>query len=326
MENESGPQGREDRSSSIEPQTQAFLDALAQAGGPPIYTLSPADAREVLRKVQAVEVATPAAEIMHGEIDSGVKIRVVRPEGTGMGLPAVLYIHGGGWVLGDFDTHLRLVHELAVGAGVAVVFVDYTPSPEARFPTAIEQCYQVLQWIYDQGGEAGLDPAKIVVAGDSVGGNMAAALTILAKRRGGPKLRGQLLFYPVTDAGLDTGSYRQFAEGPWLTRAAMQWFWDQYLPETDRRSDVLASPLQAGLEDLRGLPPALVITGENDVLRDEGEAYAGKLAQAGVHVTAVRYLGTIHDFVMLNGIAGTPAARGAIAQAVAAVRGWLQPR
>jgi len=314
----------ESKPNSIEPQTRAFLDALAQAGGPPIYTLSPADAREVLRKVQTIEAATPNAEIMAGEIDSGVAIRVVRPEGAEGGLPAVLYIHGGGWVLGGFDTHLRLVHELAIGAGVAVVFVDYTPSPEARFPTAIEQCYAVLQWIGERGAEAGLDPAKIVIAGDSVGGNMSAAVTLLAKRRGGPRLRGQLLFYPVTDAGMSSGSYAQFAEGPWLTKAAMQWFWDQYLPETEKRGDPLASPLQADADELRGLPPALVITGENDVLRDEGEAYAGKLAQAGVHVTAVRYLGTIHDFVMLNGIAGTPAARGAIAQAIAALRSWLQ--
>jgi acetyl esterase len=309
---------------SIEPKTQAFLDALAQAGGPPIYELSPADARGVLRGAQAIEVATPAAEIMAGEIDSGEKIRVVRPEGVGGGLPAVLYIHGGGWVLGDFDTHLRLVHELAIGAGVAVVFVDYTPSPEARFPTAIEQCYAVLKWISERGGEAGLDPEKIVIAGDSVGGNMSAAVTLLAKRRGGPKLRGQLLFYPVTDARMDSGSYEQFADGPWLTRAAMRWFWDQYLPEVERRGDPLASPLQAEVEELRGLPPALVITDENDVLRDEGEAYARRLAQAGVEVTAVRYLGTIHDFVMLNAIAGTPATRGAIAQAIAALRGWLQ--
>jgi acetyl esterase len=308
----------------IEPQTQAFLDALAQAGGPPIYTLSPADARGVLRTVQAVEVATPAAEIMIGEIDSGVAIRVVRPEGVASSLPAVLYIHGGGWVLGGFDTHLRLLHELSIGAGVAVVYVDYTPSPEARFPTAIEQCYAVLQWIAERGEEAGLDPKRVVIAGDSVGGNMSAAVTLLAKRRGGPQLRGQLLFYPVTDARMDSGSYRQFAEGPWLTKAAMAWFWDQYLPDGSQRSDPLASPLLAEADELRGLPPALVITGSNDVLRDEGEAYAARLAQAGVHTTAVRYVGTIHDFVMLNGIAGTPAARGAIAQAIAALRGWLQ--
>jgi acetyl esterase len=312
----------------LEPQTQAFIDALAQAGGPPIYTLSPVDARQVLRGAQASDAGAPAAEIMVWTIDGGeigpVSLRIVRPERVNEMLPAVLYVHGGGWVLGDFDTHLRLVHELAIGAGVAVVFVEYTPSPEAKFPVAIEQCFAALKWIVEHGTEAGIDPSRVAIAGDSVGGNMSAAVTLLAKRRGGVSLRMQLLFYPVTDASMDSGSYRQFADGPWLTRAAMEWFWDQYLPDALRRADPLVSPLRATDEELRGLPPALVITDENDVLRDEGEAYAVRLTQAGVKVTAVRYLGTIHDFVMLNAIGQTPAARGAIHQAIHALREALR--
>lgn len=313
---------------SIEPQTQEFLDALAQAGGPPIYTLSPADARQVLRAIQARPVPMPPAEVEARTIDGGavgsVALRIVRPAGADRPLPAVLYLHGGGWVLGDFDTHARLVHELAVGADAALVFVEYTPSPEARFPVAIEQSYAALTWIAGHGTEAGLDPARIAIAGDSVGGNMAAAVTLLARRRGGVALRAQVLFYPVTDARMNTESYREFADGPWLTRAAMAWFWDQYLPDAARRSDPLASPLRADHAELRGLPRALVITDANDVLRDEGEAYAARLAAAGVPVASVRYLGTIHDFVMLNPLADTPPTRAAIQQATQLLRHALR--
>lgn len=303
----------------IEPQTQKFLDELAQAGGPPLYTLSPTDARQVLRAIQTRPVAIPPAEVATRTIDGGpagpVALRIVRPRNVQGPLPAVLYIHGGGWVLGDFDTHARLVHELAVGTGAAIVFVEYTPSPEARFPVAIEQSFAALRWIAGHGAAAGLDPSRIAIAGDSVGGNMSAAVTLLAKRRGGVSLRAQVLLYPVTDARMDTESYRQFADGPWLTRAAMAWFWDQYLPDKARRLDPLASPLHADPAELSGLPPALVITDANDVLRDEGEAYAGRLAAAGVPVVSARYLGTIHDFAMLNPLRDTPPTRAAIQQA-----------
>lgn len=312
---------------TIEPQTQEFLDMLANAGGPPIYTLSPTDARAVLRSVQARPVSIAPAGVEARTIDGGatgpVAVRIVRPTNVTEAPPVVLYIHGGGWVLGDFDTHARLVHQLAFMAKVAVVFVEYTPSPEARFPTAIEQCYAALQWVAAHGVEAGLDGSRLAIAGDSVGGNMSAAVTMLAKRRGGPRLRTQVLFYPVTDAGMATPSYGQFADGPWLTRAAMAWFWDQYLPDAERRADPLVSPLLAGDDDLRGLPPALVITSANDVLRDEGEAYAARLSWAGVPTVSARYLGTIHDFVMLNPIADVPAAQAAIAQAADTLRGAL---
>ncbi|WP_043637708.1 alpha/beta hydrolase, partial [Nonomuraea candida] len=194
------------------------------------------------------------------------------------------------------------------GARAAVVFPEYDRSPEHRYPVALEQVWTVARWVVEQGGARGLDASRIAVAGDSVGGNMSAALTLMAKRRGGLSLCGQVLFYPVTDAAFDTDSYRQFAEGYFLRRDGMQWFWDQYTTGPAQRAEITASPLRATVEDLAGLPPALIITAEADVLRDEGEAYANKLRQAGVPVTAVRYQGIIHDFVMLNTLRETQAA------------------
>jgi acetyl esterase len=226
--------------------------------------------------------------------------------------------------LGDKATHDRLVRELANGAQAAVVFVDYARAPEAKYPVAIEQAYATLLWMAEYGNLINIDPARIAIAGDSVGGNMAAAVTLLAKERQGPKLAYQVLFYPVTDAGMNTPSYRQFGEGGyWLTGAAMHWFWDAYVPVEERLRPTV-SPLRASVEELRGLPPALIIVDENDVLRDEGEAYARKLQMAEVPVTAMRALGTVHDFVMLNALAETPATRGAIAQATAMLRGAFE--
>ncbi len=212
------------------------------------------------------------------------------------------------------------MRELAVGAQAAVVFPEYRLSPEAKYPTAIEESYSVVKWVAEHGLEHGLDAERLAVAGDSVGGNMTAAVTLLSRERGGPDIRLQLLFYPVTDAAFDTASYHQFAEGYHLRRDGMMWFWDQYTSNPGERNQITASPLRASTEQLKGLPPALVITAEADVLRDEGEAYANKLREAGVRVTAVRFQGTIHDFVMLNALAHTAAARGAIALATA----WLR--
>jgi len=223
-------------------------------------------------------------------------------------------------VFGNAHTHDRLIRELAVGAQAAVVFPNYSLSPEAKYPTAIEENHAVVNWVAENGLEHGLDPERLAVAGDSVGGNMTAAVTLMAKERGDPIIRQQLLFYPVTDASFDTASYHQFATGYFLRRDAMMWFWDQYTSDLDERKEITVSPLRATTEQLRGLPPALVITAEADVLRDEGEAYANKLREAGVRVTAARFQGIIHDFVMLNALADTAAARGAIALATA----WLR--
>lgn len=307
----------------VESDVRIFLESLAAHGGPPIYQLSPNDARRVLAEAQSPNVKQPTADIAQRTIpgkQGDIALTIVRPAGNHDVLPVVLYIHGGGWVLGDLHTHERLVRELADGIPAAVVFVEYSRSPEARFPVAIEECYATAKWIAENGGQINVDARRMAIAGDSVGGNMATAVTMLAKLRGGPAIRLQCLFYPVTDADFDTGSYRQFAEGYFLTRPAMKWFWNSYLPDEASRAQSLASPLRATLEELRGLPTALVITGECDVLRDEGEAYACRLSKAGVRVTATRYLGTIHDFMMLNAITETAAARGAVAQAIDTLR------
>jgi acetyl esterase len=310
---------------TLELHTQQFVDSLA--GAPPIYTLSPADARSVLVQVQSMPVGKPSAKIEDIAFPVGptgsVPVRIVRPAGTADVLPAVIYIHGGGWILGDRNTHDRLVREIAVGTGAAVVFVDYDRSPEARYPVAIEQAYAATCYVVDHGADLRIDPSRLAVAGDSVGGNMAAALTLMARQRRGPKIAFQVLFYPVTDADFDTASYTRFADGPWLTKRAMRWFWDAYLPDVAARKQPTATPLNASLDELAGLPEALVVVDENDVLRDEGEAYARRLSDAGVRVTSTRYNGTIHDFAMLNALADTPATRGAIAQAVGALRSAL---
>ena len=223
-----------------------------------------------------------------------------------------MYFHGGGWVLGSKRTHERLLRDLVHATQAAFVFVNYTPSPEAQFPVPIEQAYAATRYVAEHGKEFGLDAGRLAVIGDSVGGNMTAAVTLLAKERKGPPIVFQVLLYPVTDAKLTSRSYQEFADGPWLTKASMGWFWDAYAPNTEDRNKSTASPLAATPEQLKGLPPALIVVDENDVLRDEGEAYARKLTQAGVDVTAVRMLATIHDFAMLNALADTPAARTAI--------------
>lgn len=245
-----------------------------------------------------------------------VRVQVVKPVGSVGNVPVVLFLHGLGWVLGDATTHERLIHEFALGTDAAVVFVEYERAPEAPYPVAVEQCYAVAKWISEQGGDIGLDGSRMAAVGDSAGGNLVAALTLLAKERGDVQLVQQVLFCPVTDANFDTPSYREFAQGYFLGRETMRWFWDQYLPEVRRRCEATASPLQASLDQLTGLPPALVVTGEADVLRDEGEAYAAKLRSAGVQVVSMRYHGTIHGFMVLDRLRGTAAARAALVQAL----------
>ncbi|KKZ75019.1 alpha/beta hydrolase [Streptomyces showdoensis] len=307
----------------LEPAAQAFADATAQP--PFLYQLPVADGRKAVDGVQSGDgVPLPAVDeewvTVHGGPTGDVRVRIVRPRGVTGPLPVVLYLHGAGWVFGNAHTHDRLVRELAVGAGAAVVFPEYDLSPEARYPVAIEQNYSVAQWVAREGHHKDLDGTRIAVAGDSVGGNMTAALTLMAKQRGDVRLVHQVLFYPVTDARFDTESYALFAEGYFLRRDAMKWFWDQYTTDEAERAQITASPLRATTDQLTGLPPALVITAEADVLRDEGEAYADKLRAAGVPVTALRVQGTLHDFVMLDALRGTRAAELAIGLAADALR------
>ena len=306
------------RNYALEPAAQNFSEATAD---PPYLFQQPvADGRKAVDAVQDSEIWKPEVDeewiTVQGGPTGSVPVRIVKPIGATGLLPVVFYTHGAGWVFGDAHTHDRLVRDLVIGTGAAVVFPEYTRSPDVHYPVANEQSYAVAQWVTAHGTDEGLDGSRIAVAGDSVGGNMAIALTLMAKARGDVEFAGQVLFYPVTDATFDNGSYQEFADGYWLTRDAMKWYWDQYTATEDERSEITVSPLRASEEQLSGLPPALVINGECDVLRDEGEAYAAKLRRAGVPVTAVRYGGIIHDFVMVNSMHDTPQAKAAIAQAV----------
>ncbi|CZI68671.1 alpha/beta hydrolase [Legionella pneumophila] len=305
-----------DLSKRIEPKTWSFVEKIQNAGGKPIYDIPVAEGRAIFDQLQALPNEKPDVDVEDKTLPVGpggkVDIRIVRPKGAKESLPVIMFFHGAGWVFGDYQTHGRLVREIAVGTHAAVVFVKYTLAPEAQYPTQIEESYAAMKYIAEHGKQFNLDTSRFVAAGDSVGGNMTSVMALLAKERGGPKIDYQVLIYPVTDANFDNASYKEFAEGPWLTKKAMEWFWDKYLPNKEKRKEITASPLQASLEQLKGLPPALVITGECDVLRDEGEAYAQKLNAAGVTVTAVRHLGTIHDFLMLNDLSETPACRNAV--------------
>ncbi len=309
-------------------ETRQFLDGLAKLNPPPLYTLTPQQARKVLSDTQAMNVEKLPVDLEDIKLSVGptgeVDIRMIRPAGNNATLPVVFYFHGGGWVMGDKDTHDRLVRELAVGAKAAIVFVNYTPSPEARFPVPIEQGYAAMEYVVKNADRFNIDISRLAVAGDSVGGNMAAVMTLLAKQRGTVKIKFQLLIYPVTDADFDNPSYQAYADGPWLTKKAMEWFWDQYLPDKSQRKDITACPLRATAEQLKGLPEAFIITDQNDVLCFEGEAYAHKLEEAGVKVAAVRYNGTFHDFMMLNPLADSTPTRAAVAQAVCALKNALK--
>lgn len=312
----------------LEPAAQAFVEATANP--PFLFDLGPEEGRKAVESVQdGTGVDVPAADVTDLTFAGGptgeVTVRVLRPAGVTGSLPVLIYTHGAGWVFGDANTHDRLVRELTVRANAATVFVEYDRSPEARYPVAVEQVYATLEWVAAHGAEHDLDATRIAVAGDSVGGNMTAALTLLAKERSGPAISAQLLFYPVTDAAFDTDSYHQFAEGYFLRRDGMQWFWDQYTTDEKQRAEITVSPLRASLDELAGLPKALVIVAEADVLRDEGEAYAAKLRSAGVEVTAVRYQGIIHDFVLLNALRDTQAAKAATAQGGEFLRAALHP-
>ncbi|MFI8536190.1 alpha/beta hydrolase [Streptomyces aquilus] len=305
----------------LEPAAQDFADATAKP--PLLYELGVEGARKLLDDVQAQPIEKPDVDEKWITVRASVgdvRVRILKPVGSTGPLPVILYVHGGGWILGNADTHDRLVRELTVGVNAALVFVEYDRSPEAKYPVAIEQAYATARWIVTEGAGEGLDASRLAVAGDSVGGNMTAALTHMAKQRGDVAFVHQSLYYPVTDAAQDTESYRTFAHGPHLTAKAMEWFWNAYTTDPAERAQITASPLRATLEDLRDLPPALVVVDENDVLRDEGEAYARKLVQAGVPTTSIRYNASLHDFMMLNPVRGTQASTAAVEQAIHVLR------
>ncbi len=311
-------------SDGVQRDIQNFLEALAAGDGKPMEQMTVTEARAVLVGAQSsVPVHLPKADVSTRTIiaeGQTVTLVIVRPPGVDVTRPAFMFFHGGGWVLGDFPTHERFVRDLVTESGLTAVFVEYDRSPEARYPTAIHQAYAATKWVAAHGVEIGVDGRRLAVVGNSVGGNMAAVVSLMAKDRGAPNILFQLLFWPVTDARFDTPSYEQFAHGHFLTRNMMRWFWDNYTTDPQERQDVYASPLQASLERLKGVAPALVQTAEMDVLRDEGEAFARKLDRAGVDVTATRYSGLIHDYGLLNPISRVPGVRSALLHAAAELK------
>jgi acetyl esterase/lipase len=311
-------------SPNVDRRIAEFLDGLNSSGGKPMEQLSPEEARAGLEGLQkSVAVPLQPADISEKTISvdgQPLTLTIVRPAGVKGILPAFMFFHGGGWVLGDFPTHERLVRDLVAASGAVAVFPNYTRSPEARYPTAINQMYAATKWVAEHGAEIQVDGARLAVVGNSVGGNAAGVIPLMAKNKGGPAIRFQVLMWPVTDANFDTRSYTALAEGHFLTRNMMKWFWDNYAPDSRQRQEIYASPLRATLEQLRGLPPALIQVAENDVLRDEGEAYARKLDAAGVEVTHVRYDGLIHDWGLLNPISQLPGVRASLLQVGAALK------
>ena len=306
--------------------TKAFLKVL-NSGGPPVESLSKRDARNVLINLQAsARVDLSGIDVSEKTITTegfAIKLHVVRPEKTGGSLPCFMFIHGGGWILGDFPTHQRMVRDLVVQSGYVAVFVNYTPSPEAHYPQAINEIYAATKWVSEHGNELFVDGKRMAIVGNSVGGNMSTVTTLMIKTRGGPDLRLQVLMWPILDSGFDTESYRLFGKDRFLTTSLIKWMYDQYTKDPQQRKEIYASPLQATSKQLSGLPPALIQVAENDILRDEGEAYGRELDKAGVKVTTVRYNGMIHDFGLLNGLAELPATRSLFVHAAAELKKHL---
>jgi acetyl esterase len=307
---------------------KAFLKVLNSGDGPPLETLPPLEAREVLVNAQA-SVTVDLSGINESEktiTADGytIKLNIVRPADVKGVLPVFIFIHGGGWVLGDYPTHKRMVRDLVVLSGMASVFVNYTRTPDAKYPQAVNEIYAATCWVAEHGEEIELDGKNLAVVGNSVGGNMTAVTALKAKEQGGPSIKLQILMWPIVDANFETESYKQFGEKRFLTTPLMKWMYDLYTTDPQQRKEIHASPLQATVEQLKGLPPALIQVAESDILRDEGEAYGRKLDEAGVKVTTVRYNGMIHDFGLLNGLAEEPGTRSLFTQAAAELKKHLQ--
>jgi acetyl esterase len=307
---------------------KAFLKVLNSGDGPPLETLPPLEAREVLVNAQAsVTVDLSGIDESEKTITADgytIKLNIVRPAGVKGVLPVFIFIHGGGWVLGDYPTHKRMVRDLVVLSGMASVFVNYTRTPDARYPQAINEIYAATRWVAEHGEEIEVDGKNLAVVGNSVGGNMTAVTALKAKEKGGPSIKLQILMWPIVDADFETESYKQFGEKRFLTTPLMKWMYDLYTTDPQQRKEIYASPLQATVEQLKSLPPALIQVAQSDILRDEGEAYGRKLDEAGVKVTTVRYNGMIHDFGLLNGLAEEPATRSLFTQAAAELKKYLQ--
>jgi acetyl esterase len=308
-------------------EVKAFLKLLNIPGGEPLEEMSAIDARAVLANAQAsVKVDLSGIEESEKTISADgftIKLNIVRPAGVKEKLPVFIFIHGGGWVLGDYPTHKRMVRDLSVLSGAAGVFVNYTRTPDAAYPQAINEIYAATRWIAENGAEINVDGKNLAVVGNSVGGNMTAVTSIKAKENKGPEIKLAIMMWPIVDSHFDTGSYKSFGKDRFLTTPLMKWMYDMYIKDPKKRGDIHASPLQATVEQLKGLPPTLIQVAENDILRDEGEAYGRKLDEAGVKVTTVRYNGVIHDFGLLNGLAEIPQVRSLFVQAAAELKKYL---
>lgn len=311
---------------NIDKGTKEFLNVL-NSGGTPLEKLPVQDARNVLVNAQAgAKVDLSGIEESEKTITADghtVKLNIVRPEGLKGKLPVFIFVHGGGWVLGDYPTHKRLIRDLVVRSGAVAVFVNYSLSPEAKYPKALNEIYATTKWVSEHGNEINVDGTKLAIVGNSAGGNLAAATSLMAKEKNGPKIKFQLLLWPVTDADFYTESYQKFGTDRFLTSSLMQWMWDQYIP-VEKRGEIYASPLQATAEQLKGLPPTLIQVAENDILRDEGEAFGRKLNEAGVTVTTIRYNGMIHDFGLLNALADLPTTHSLFDHAATEIKKYLK--
>lgn len=311
----------------LSPEVRTFLKGL-NTGGPGLETLKPADARMVLVNAQAgakVDYSgiTESEKIISAD-GYNIKLNIVRPAGVTGVLPVFIFIHGGGWVLGDYPTHKRMVRDLVVGSGAVGVFVNYTRTPDAAFPLAINEIYAALKWVSANGSEISVDGKRLGIVGNSVGGNMTAVMSLMAKERKGPEIKVAVMMWPIVDADFETESYKLYGQDRFLTTPLMKWMYDMYIPDAEKRKNILASPLQATVEQLKGMPPTLIQVAENDVLRDEGEAYGRKLLEAGVKSTTVRYNGVIHDFGLLNGLATIPQTKELFLQASAELKLYLK--
>jgi len=302
----------------LDPTVQEFLEVIHSYNGPPLQELPLDIGRAAMENLQKDSTLTydkvSFIKIKFKEKGKEVSVVVVKPKRIKKTLPTFIYFHGGGWVFNSFETHKRLMRDIALKAEVAVVFVEFSRAPEASYPVANEEGYFVASFVSKYGKKYGLDSSSIVVGGDSAGGNMATVVAMMAKQKGFPKLIGQILLYPVTDTNLNTLSYERFSKGHYLSRNTMRWFWEVYTPNKQIHSLATVAPLKASLNELENLPKTLLITAEYDVLRDEGEAYAKKLRMAKVPVISTRYGGTIHDFIMLNPLRETLASKAALGQ------------
>ena len=306
--------------------TKAFLKVL-NAGGPPVESLPREAARKALIDAQAsVDVDLSGIDISEKMINAdghSIKLNIVRPKGVKEKLPVFIFLHGGGWILGDFPTHKRMVRDLVVLSGYASVFVNYTPSPEAHYPQPTNEIYAATKWVAEHGDEINVDGKNLAVVGNSVGGNMTAVTALKAKENNVPKIKLLVMMWPLTDAEFNTESYKKYGKDRFLTTSLMKWMYDQYTTDLKARKEIYASPLKASIDQLKGLPPTLIQVAENDILRDEGEAFGRKLDQAGVPVTTIRYNGMIHDFGLLNALAELPTTRSLFVHAAAELKKYL---